>query len=161
MKEIKEEAERHRKARLDKYGADHKACGGPTKRAHGGKVEHDDKAEDEKLLHKDLKPTAFKHRADGGPIANGSPSPRLGRARGGKAGKGKTNIAINMGKPNGDGPALPPPALGAGPTGPAPTPPKPIPPMAPPGPPMKRGGKVEHEKHGKREKHESHEERRK
>ena len=169
MKEIREEAERHRKAKLERYGADEKACGGHIKRAHGGKVEHSDEKEDEKLLHKDLKPSAFKHRADGGPIAGGGPSPRLGRGR--KGGKGKTNIAINVGKPGGDGPVGLPPALGAGPGpgGPAPMPPKPMPAMpprpmpapggAPAGPGLKHGGKAEHEKHGKRHEHEKKHER--
>ena len=172
MKEIREEAERHRKAKLEKYGADEKACGGSLKRAHGGKVEHEEghpnRKKDLHLIeelekdHEERKHGGHvKHRAEGGPIAGLGGGPKLGRKRGGK---GKTNIAINVGKPGGsDGPVGLPPALGAGPGAPAPMPPKPMPAMPPrpmpapggaPAGPMKRGGKVEHKEHEK--KHERH-----
>ena len=160
MKEIREEAERNRKEKLEKYG-----CGGRTHRAHGGKVEeHPHEKKDLHLikeLEHDHEPK--KHRADGGIIAGGDGSSRLGRGRhkGGKG--GKTNVNIMVGKPGGDAGSPLPPALGAGPSpaGPAALPPRPALPMPPAGPrpmpapggapgmpPMKRGGKVEgkHEK---------------
>ena len=178
MKEIREEAERHRKAKLEKYGAEHhRAHGGHVhkvtcetgpeiKRAHGGKVKHSDEREDEALLHRDLKPSAFKHhRANGGPIAGRLGGPKLGRGRKGSKG---TNVNIAVGRPGGDGaPVGLPPALGAGPA-PTPMPPRPMPPIAagprpmpPPGGapagPMKHGGKIHHEKHGHlKHKHHGH-----
>ena len=150
MKDIKEEAKRQASAKLEKY-----SCGG-SKRADGGKVnKHSDKVEDEKLLHKELKSDAFKHRADGGMIPGGGSS-KLGRNR--KGGKGKTQVNVMIGKPGGDSPT-PPPALGSGPlpsgpSAPMPKPPLPIAagPAMPPRPgvpggiPAKRGGKIEHEK---------------
>jgi len=162
MKEIREEAERYRKHKLEKYGADHKACGGKMKAyAHGGHVKHDDEKEDEALIKKEVKSECLKHRDMGGPIAGGGPS-RLGRGRKGGKGKG-TNVNIAIGKPGGDSPAPIPPALGAGPipSGPLPMPPKPAAPVIPPRPmppagPMKRGGKVHEKHHGKNEKHNAH-----
>ena len=155
MKDIKEEAKRQGEARLRSYGADAKACGGAMKKyASGGKVDNDgdekhpDRKKDLHLIKELEADHEPKKRADGGPIAAGGGSPKLGRGR--KGGKGgKTNIAIMVGKPGGDGAgAPPPPALGAGP-GPAPVnlAPKPMPPMGPGGPPpggppMKRGGSV-------------------
>lgn len=163
MKEYREEAEKHRKAKLEKYGADRKACGGSMhKYAHGGHVEHNDEKEDKALIKKEVKPDCLKHRADGGPIA-GSGGPRLGRGRKGGKSKGRTQVNIAIGKPGGDSagaPPMPPPAaLGSGPSA---MPPKPI--MPPPGagpampprpgmPPMKRGGKVHEKKHGHNERH--------
>lgn len=186
MKEIREEAERHRKAKLEKYGADEKACGGHIKRAHGGKVEHEGHPHEKKDKHlaKEIKHEAeeierdhegkkhgghVKHRDMGGPIAAGGGSPRLGRGRKG-AGKKGTNVNVMIGKPGGsDGPVGLPPALGAGPGGPAPMPPKPMPAMPPrpmpapggaPAGPMKRGGKVEHKEHEKKHHERHHEEKR-
>ena len=150
MYDMRQEAKKSQDDKLRKYGADHKACGGAMKKyASGGKV-HDDKAEDEALIKKEVKSEALKHRADGGPIADGGGSPKLGRGRkGGKKGS-KTNIAIMVGKPGGDAAPTPPPALGAGPSPAVNLAPKPSLPIGPGGPgaippgapPMKRGGKV-------------------
>ena len=157
MKEIKEEAKRQSDARLRSYGADAKSCGGAMKKyASGGKVDNDgdekhpDRKKDLHLIKELEADHEPKKRADGGPIAAGGGSPKLGRGR--KGGKGgKTNIAIMVGKPGGDAPAGPPPLGGAGPIpgGPppvnlAPKPAMPIGPGGPPpgGPPMKRGGSV-------------------
>jgi len=157
MKELKEEAKRHHEAKLHKYGADHKACGGKMKAyAHGGHVKHDDEKEDEALIKKEVKSECLKHRDMGGPISGG-PSGRLGRGRKGGKGKG-TNVNIAIGKPGGDSPAPIPPALGAGsaPSGPLPMAPKPAVPVIPPRPmppagPMRHGGKVKH--HEKKREH--------
>lgn len=165
MKEIREEAEKHRKAKLEKYGADHKACGGSMKKyAHGGHVEHDDEKEDKALIKKEVKSDCLKHRDMGGPIAGG-PSGRLGRGRKGKKPGTNVNVVV-AGK--GDGPSapmMPPPALGSGPSA-APVAPKPImpPPGAgpagpvglPPRPGIKHGGKVHGHKHEKKHEHKEH-----
>jgi len=165
MKEIREEAEKHRKAKLEKYGADHKACGGSMKKyAHGGHVEHDDEKEDKALIKKEVKSECLKHRDMGGPISGG-PGPKLGRGRKGGKGKG-TNVNIAIGKPGGDAagaPPIPPPALGSGPSMPPPKPIMPPPAAGPAGLPprpgigAKHGGKI----HGRHEKHHGHSEHRK
>jgi len=130
---------------------------GCHQRARGGKVAHDDEAEDKALIKKSVKGSCM--RADGGPVkARGDRTIR--RAKGGKVhhGKGgKTNVNVivapsggqhppmaGLGAPGGP-PGLPPaPPPGMGP----PMPPKP-PMMPPPGmgapggmPMRKRGGKV-------------------
>jgi hypothetical protein len=137
------------------YGG--KIGGSPYKK--GGKVEHDDEAADKALIEKMVKPSARKARKSGGGIFSGPGYPgkvpgavggRTAHAAGGKAGKGKTNIHINIGKPAGmpgmDGgmPGMPgtdpmgglvkPPGLG-GPAGGAPMPVGGIPPGMPPGTP--------------------------
>jgi hypothetical protein len=102
-------------------------AGSPMKK--GGKV-HDDVAEDKALIKKMVKPEARKARKDGGSTFSGPgypgkvpgvvPGGRDAHARGGKAGKGKTNIniIIGAGKPGmGEtdpmgGPTSPPPGMG-------------------------------------------------
>jgi len=155
MKELKEEAKRHHEAKLHKYGCGGKARGGY---AHGGHVRHPDEKEDEALIKKEVKSSCLKHpahKAGGGPIGGGA-SPVLGRHRRAGAGKGKTNIGINIGKPDGGPGMMPPPGLGAGPAMPPPVaarPPMPvIPPRAPMGAPpgagpMKHGGAAHKRKH--------------
>ena len=105
-------------------------AGNPMKK--GGKV-HDDVAEDKALIKKMVKPEARKARKDGGSTFSGPgypgkvpgvvPGGRDAHARGGKAGKGKTNIniIIGAGKPGmGEvdpmgGPTSPPPGMGNAP----------------------------------------------
>ena len=116
----------------------------------GGKV-HEDVAEDKALIKKMVKPEARKARKEGGGVFTGEgypgkvpgvvPGGRDAHARGGKAGKGKTNIniIIGAGKPgmNGTdpmgGPTLPPPGMGAPPPGAMPVP-MPMPPGGAPAP---------------------------
>ena len=154
MKELKEEAKRHAAHKLRSYGGE--------ARAHGGRVEHDDKKEDEKLIHKEVKPEALKHgvshKAGGGPILGGGKLPSLGRRRSGPGKSKGTNVNIALGKPGSDaagplpgplpGPAIMPPPRPAGP----PMPPRPIgvPPGGPAGP-MKRGGHVKKHHGGHKE----------
>lgn len=144
------------------------AQGSPYKK--GGKVEHDDVAEDKALIKKMVKPSARTGRKSGGQVFSGAGYPdkvpgatggRTARATGGKT-KGKTNIniVIAAGKPQ-DGmmpanggmppkmpsPAMPvqaPPAGMMPPMAGAGTPPSGPPAGAPPMPPMgrKAGGKV-------------------
>ena len=137
MKELKEEARRRHEEKLRSYG------GKAEHRAHGGEAKHSDKKEDEKLIREEVKPSALKHRAGGGPILGGASAPALGRKRGKPKG---TNVNISLGKSD----AAPMPPLGAGPAIP------PRPPVAPPGGVMKHGGHVKrgHEKHP-RDKHEA------
>jgi len=139
MREIKEEAKRRHEEKLRAYG------GKVHHRARGGKPEHPDKKEDEKLIHEEVKPGALKHehhRAGGGMIPGGPASAPLSRKRGKPKG---TNVNIALGKPD----AAPMPPLGG-----APMPARP-PAGAAPGA-MKRGGHVgrHHEKH-RRDKHEA------
>lgn len=115
----------------------------------GGKV-HEDIAEDKALIKKMVKPEARKARKDGGGIFSGEGYPgkvpgatggRTAHARGGKAGKGKTNIniIIGAGKPGMGGPdpmggpTLPPPGMGGPPPGATPVP-MPMPPGGAPAP---------------------------
>ena len=44
------------------------AGGPPIMRKHGGRVVHSDEAEDKKLIEKEVKPSALKHRASGGRV---------------------------------------------------------------------------------------------
>lgn len=70
-----------------------------TPRKSGGRTEHPDVAEDKKLIKSMVKPSAMKHREEhcwGG---------RAKRATGGKVGKGKTNISINVNPPQPQQPA--------------------------------------------------------
>ena len=115
----------------------------------GGKV-HDDVAEDKALIKKMVKPSARTARKEGGGVFSGEGYPgkvpgatggRTAHARGGKAGKGKTNIniIIGAGKPGMGGPdpmggpTLPPPGMGGPPPGATPIP-MPMPPGGAPAP---------------------------
>lgn len=52
------------------------AGGPPMMRKHGGRVmKHDDEAEDKKLIKKEVKASALKHKAAGGPVAEGQDDP--------------------------------------------------------------------------------------
>jgi hypothetical protein len=158
MKELREEAKRSQKDKLDGY----------VKRAHGGRIPDSwekskkdqtlDEAEKKVGIEEGSKDDekidkiAMKHRASGGPIAGMGGGSKLGRKRGGKGGKTNVNIIV-AGKGDGpSGPTAPPPALGSGPS-PIPVGPKPMPspngPAIPPGGPMKRGGSV-NKKHGEK-----------
>lgn len=145
MESYKQEAKRSQDAKLAKY----------KKFAHGGRVSDDwenskkDKildAAEEKVGIKEgskadeqIDKAAIKHRAAGGPIAEGGDKPRLGRSRKGSGKKG-TTVNVVLAKGGSDAPTPPPAALGAGPLpgGPIPGGPRPMP---APGP-MKRGGRV-------------------
>lgn len=158
MKEYKEEAKRHHERKLESYG------GKVHRRAHGGKLEHEDghphRGKDLKLI-KTLERDHEPHKADGGPIMGGS-GPKMGRARKPGMAKGKTNIMINAGaRPGAPDGIMPPPAGGLPvglppprPVGPPPAAMAPRPPMGPPGAgaagPMKRGGAAKKEHHGKK-----------
>lgn len=171
MKEIKEEAKRHHEAKLHKYGADHKACGGSMKKyADGGKV-HPHKEHD-KHLASEIKHEAEEierdHKKHGGKVhrMDGGATPRLGRGRKGKGKGTNVNIAIAPKGPDAAGaPMMPPPALGSGPSAMPPKPVMPAPAMAGPrpmpAPGAKHGGKIEHHKHekyhGKHSEHKHHE----
>jgi hypothetical protein len=100
--------------------------------AHGGKV-HDDEAEDEKLIRKEVKPSALKKRAAGGRIEGRAAGGRLDR--GGRKKKGGTHVNVIVAPGAGGAgatPVAPPSPVGAAPV---PVPP-PRPPMMPPGAPM-------------------------
>ncbi len=91
----------------------------PKLRARGGRAEHSDEAEDRALVKKMVKPEARMDR--GGRTHNDEH--RHHRARGGRAGRGKTVVNVIVGR-------------GGQPQGAAPMPPPMPPPMAPPPPPM-------------------------
>lgn len=118
-------------------------------RASGGRIKHSDEAEDKALVKSMVKPAAMK-------MEGGKAKARLDRphrASGGRVGKGKTNVTINV-IGGGDKAATPlaiPPMAGAVPPMPLPKPPMAGPPggalpMPPPGGPplMPRasGGRV-------------------
>ena len=147
---------------LKEYGGSKGSDGMSKCYAHGGKV-HGDKAEDEKMMKTELKPSAFK--AGGGEVDGAPAKARLDRPGRKMKGKGKndkgkgTNVnVIIMSKPPGDMGQMDggPPPPGAGPMPPPPMMKPPGPPMPPPGaggppgmPPMhKNGGKVHAYKHG-------------
>lgn len=162
MHPYKAKAKEHHDAKL-------KAYGGAAKRGYN----HPDLKEDMEMLHRELKPSAFKHhehgkphKADGGPIMGIAPRPGIGRARkGGNKGHRGTNVNVVVAPRGvgGEGPTPMPVPVGAGAPTPRPLPPiaapmagpppggAPIrPPVGPAGPgtlPMKHGGKVRHRVH--------------
>lgn len=111
-------------------------------RASGGRIKHSDEAEDKALVKSMVKPGAMK--MDG--KASKARLDRPHRASGGRVGKGKTNVTINViggGDKGSATPSLIPPMAGAAPPIPLPKPPMPpggsIPMPPPGGPPMPPG----------------------
>lgn len=144
----------HRQHVVEKERAHH-ISKGHKHRASGGKVRHDDEAEDRALFSKMIKEHdremeghKGKHRRD-----------RVKRAHGGKVGKkgkGATHVNVIVGGQHANPPAAPMmPPMGAAPAGPPPVPPggmgAPAPgagPMLPPGlPPRAKGGRIEAPEH--------------
>ena len=114
--------------------------GGRVRKAAGGKMSHDDEAEDRALVKKMVKGSSLTGKKAGGEVKTKSYTPentvtksaRAGRASGGAAGKGKTTVNIIVGGKGQDQAPMMPPAPGA-PAGRAPFQP---PPMMPPQMPM-------------------------
>ncbi len=103
--------------------------------AAGGAV-HADEGEDRSMVKKMVKKTAL--RMDGGAVK--ARSDRPGRARGGRAPKGKhAKTVVNVIAGGGHPPMMPPPPMAAAPGGPMPPPMPPRPPMPMPPPPMGGG----------------------
>lgn len=103
-------------------------CGGRVKKAAGGKMKHDDEAEDRKLIKKMVKPEDLTGKSCGG---------RMKRERGGPV-KGKTTVNIIVGaggQPQGGmgaGNIAPVPGIPVGSRPQMPPPQQQMPPMAPP-----------------------------
>lgn len=115
--------------------------GGRVRKAAGGRMAHDDEAEDRSLIKKMVKGSSLTGKKKGGEVRTKSYTPennvtksaRVGRASGGAAGKGKTTVNIIVGAGRGQDQApMMPPAPGA----PAGRPPMAPPPMMPPQMPM-------------------------
>ena len=106
--------------------------GGRVRKAAGGKMSHDDEAEDRSLIKKMVKGSSLTGKKKGGEVKSYTPEnnvtkvARAGRATGGAAGKGKTTVNIIVGAGKGQDQAMPlPPAPGA-PAGRAPFQPPPM-----------------------------------
>lgn len=139
----------HKQHKVERHRVGHIAGGHPhgvraepvIHRAKGGRIAHDDAAEDAKMVRHMVKPGALKHhKASGGAVADRADKP-MRRAAGGRTkhkSKGHTNVnVIVAGGQHPSGPPMAPPAAPmAG--GPAPGVMPPRPPMGPPpgAPPM-------------------------
>lgn len=110
--------------------------GGRVRKAAGGRMAHDDEAEDRALVKKMVKPASLTGKKTGGEVRTKSYTPennvtksaRAGRKDGGNVGKGRTTVNIIVGAGRGQDQAMPVPAPGA----PAMRQPMQAPPMMPP-----------------------------